>query len=233
MKKFVRAASFAALVVGSAVSVGCTGVPGGNLSNGPGIQSRYNKVVDPCPQERYKVSARDNVVQPFDAMANNANNLDVTVWNTHFEAGKENLNAAGLRKIDYIARRLPSPVSKVWIQTARDLPYDAANPQKVVNLRTELDAKRCQAVLAYLSAQPNGQAMHYDVQAHDAVDPAMPTQGPTNAYRGLAAQFGSSVGGTGIGGAQVGSGGGAAPGTPAAGGNNSNSNNAPGANSPR
>lgn len=227
MKKFVRVATFAVLVVGSAVSVGCTGVPGGNLSNGPGVQSRYNKLVDPCPQERYKVSARDNVVQPFDAMANNANNLEVTVWNTHFEAGKENLNAAGLRKIDYIARRLPSPVSKVWIQTARDLPYDAANPQKVVNLRTELDAKRCQAVLAYLYAQPNGQAMHYDVQAHDAVDPAMPALGPTNAYRGLAAQFGSSVGGVGGGGAQIGAGGGAAPGTPAAGGNNAAGGNSP------
>ena len=120
-------------------------------------------------------------------------------------------------------------MSKVWIQTARDLPYDAANPQKVVNQRTELDAKRCQAVLAYLSAQPNGQAAHYDVQAHDAVDPAMPALGPTNAYRGLAGQFGSSVGGVGGGGSQSGAGGGAAPGTPATGG----ANNAAGANSPR
>ena len=82
---------------------------------------------------------------------------------------------------------------------------------------------RCQSVLAYLSAQPNGQAMHYEVQAHDAVDPSMPAQGPTNAYRGLANQYGSSAGGTGgAGGTQSGAGGGTAPGTPTAptGGNN-------------
>ena len=216
MKKFVRAASIAALVVGGAVSLGC---------QGPGVQARYSKIVDPCQQERYKASARDNVIQPFDAMANNANNLDVTLWNHHFDAGKETLNSAGYKKIDYIARRLPEPASKVWIQTARDLAYDAANPQKLVNARTELDAKRCQAVLAYLAAQPNGQMMHYDVQAHDAVDPAMPAQGPTNAFRGLATQYGSSAGGSGGGGVtQSGAGGAAAPGTPAAGGSTGGSN---------
>ena len=219
MVKFVRAATFAALVMGGAASLGCHAV-----QDGPGIQSRYSKIVDPCQQERYKVSARDNVIQPFDAMANNANNLDVTLWNSHFEAGAETLNASGRRKIDYIARRLPEPTSKVWIQTARDLPYDAANPQKLVNARTELDAKRCQSVLTYLAAQPNGPMTHYDVQAHDAMDPAMPAQGPTNAYRGLAQQYGSSAGGSGGGAAQAGAGGGVAPGAPAAGGTSGGSN---------
>ena len=215
MVKFVRAASIAALVVGGAVSLGC---------HGPGVQARYSNIVDPCQQERYMASARDNVIQPFDAMANNANNLDVTLWNHHFDAGKDSLNSAGLKKIDYIARRLPEPASKVWIQTARDLPYDAANPQKLVNSRTELDAKRCQSVLTYLAAQPNGPMMHYDVQAHDAMDPAMPAQGPTNAYRGLAQQYGSSAGGSGGGAAQSGAGGGAAPGAPVAGGASGGSN---------
>ena len=213
MVKFVRAAAFAALIVGGAASIGCHAV-----QDRPGVQSRYSKIVDPCQQERYSASARDNVLQPFDAMANNANNLDVTLWNHHFEAGKDTLNSSGMVKIDQIARRLPSPSSKVWIQTARDLAYDAANPQKLVNARADLDVKRCQAVLAYLAAQPNGQAMHYEVQAHDAVDPAMPAQGPTNAYRGLAAQYGSSAGGVGGGAGQAGAGGGIAPGTPVAGG---------------
>lgn len=214
MVKFVRAATLAALFVGGVAAIGCTG---------PGLQSRYSNVVDPCQQERYRASARDNVIQPFDAMANNANNLDVTLFNTHFESGKETLNAAGLKKIDYIARRLPAPVGKVWIQTSRDLPYDAANPQKLISARADLDVKRCQSVLAYLSAQPNGQAMHYEVQAHDAVDPSMSAQGPTNAYRGLANQYGASAGGTGgAGGTQSGAGGGTAPATPTApsGGNN-------------
>jgi hypothetical protein len=207
MFQSIRAASVAALIVGGLASLGCTG---------PGVQSRYQRIVDPCQQERYKNLSRDNVLQPFDAMANNANTLDATLWNNHFEPGKDTLNASGLKKIDYIARRLPVPTSKVWIQTARDLPYDAAAPQKLVSARADLDAKRCQAVLAYLSAQPNAQAMHYDVQAHDAVDPSMPTVGPTNAYRGLAAQYGASAGGTGGAAAVAGAGGGAAPGTPAA-----------------
>ncbi len=219
MVKFVRAASIAALVVGGAVSLGCH-----TAKDGPGIQARYSNIVDPCLQERYKASARDNVVQPFDAMANNANNLDVTLWNHHFDAGAETLNSSGLKKIDYIARRLPEPAGKVWIQTARDLPYDAANPQKLANVRTELDAKRSQQVLAYLAAQPNGHMMHYDVQAHDAVDPAMPAQGPTNAFRGLAAQYGSSAGGTGGGAGQGGAGGGVAPGSPTAGGTTGGNN---------
>ena len=215
MSKFVRAASFAALIIGGVASMGCTG--------GPGIQSRYQRIVDPCQQERYKVSARDNVLQPFDAMANNAAVLDATLWNTNFEPGKETLNAAGMKKLDYIVRRLPSPTGKVWIQTARDLPYDPAAPQKLANARTELDAKRSQAVLAYLSAQPNGGAMHYDVQAHDANDPAIYAAGPTNAFRGLTAQYGASAGGAGGSGAITGAGGGTAPGTPAAGGSGSGS----------
>ncbi len=209
MLKSVRAASIAALMLGGVASMGCTG--------GPGVQSRYQRIVDPCQQERYKVSARDNVLQPFDAMANNANVLDVTLWNTNFEPGKETLNASGLVKIDYIARRLPSPVGKVWIQTARDLPYDAANPQKLIDARMDLDAKRSQSVLAYLSAQPNGTAMHYEVQAHDATNPAMYAAGPTNAFRSLTAQYGASAGGAGGGGAIVGAGGGVAPGTPTGG----------------
>ncbi len=216
MVKLVRAATFAALVAGSAASVGCCG--GAGLGSGPGLQSRYSRLVDPCQQERYKVSARESVIQPFDAMANNANTLDTTLWNTHFEVGSEKLNAAGLKKIDYIARRLPAPEGKVWIQTARDLPYDVAEPQKLINARIDLDARRSQAVLAYLAAQPNGQAVRYEVQAHDAVDPAMPAAGPANAYRGLAQQYGSSTQGAGAGGAQQGAGGGTAPGTPAAGG---------------
>ncbi len=211
MLKTVRAASIAAVIVGGVASMGCTG--------GPGIQSRYQKIVDPCQQERYKVQARDNVVQPFDAMANNAAVLDATLWNWNFEPGKETLNASGMKKVDYIARRLPTPTGKVWIQTARDLPYDAANPDKIVTARTNLDAKRSQAVLAYLTAQPNGAATHYEVQAHDAMDPAIYAAGPTNAFRSLTAQFGATAGGSGGGGGTVvGAGGGAAPGTPAAGG---------------
>ena len=210
MLKTVRAASIAAVIVGGVASMGCTG--------GPGIQSRYQKIVDPCQQERYKVQARDNVLQPFDAMANNAAVLDMTLWNTNFEPGKETLNASGMKKIDYIARRLPTPTGKVWIQTARDLPYDAANPDKLMTARSILDAKRSQAVLAYLSAQPNGSAMHYEVQAHDAMDPAMFATGPANSFRALTAQYGATAGGSGGGaGAAVGAGGGVAPGTPAAG----------------
>jgi len=221
MLKSVRAASIAALVLGGIASMGCTG---------PGVQSRYQRIVDPCQQERYKVSARDNVLQPFDAMANNAAVLDTTLWNTNFEPGKESLNASGMKKIDYIVRRLPSPTGKVWIQTARDLPYDAANPDKLVTARTSLDAKRIQAVLAYLSAQPNGAMMHYEVQAHDATDPAMFATGPANAFRALTAQYGATATGSGGGGGgPLSAGGGAAPGTPTTG----NSQGAGGPNPPR
>ena len=215
MLKSVRAASVAVLLLGGVASMGCTG--------GPGIQSRYQKIVDPCQHERYKVQARDNVLQPFDAMANNAAVLDMTLWNTNFEPGKEAINASGMKKIDYIARRLPSPPGKVWIQTARDLPYDAANPDKLMTARSILDAKRSQTVLAYLAVQPNGSTLHYEVQAHDATPPAMDANGPTNAFRALPAQYGATAGGSGgAGGGVVGAGGGVAPGTPAAGGSGGN-----------
>ena len=60
--------------------------------------------------------------------------------------------------------------------------------------------------------------MHYEVQAHDATDPAIYAAGPTNAFRGLSAQYGSSATGTGGAGSLTGAGGGSAPGTPSSGG---------------
>ena len=90
--------------------------------------------------------------------------------------------------------------------------------EKLVNVRTELDAKRCQAVLAYLSAQPNGTSGRYEVQAHDASDPAIHANGQANAFRALANVYSASAQGAGGSGNVTGAGGGTAPGTPAAGG---------------
>jgi len=225
MTRTFRAATFAAAAFTITASVGCTG--GGSR---PGLQARYSNLVDPCWPERYSQQAREAALSPHDIQVANAQVIDQTIWNYHFEVGGANLNANGRQRLDYLARRRPTPDSRVFIQTARDIGFDAAAPEKMVNARTELDAKRSQAVLAYLGAQPNGAATVYEVQAIDAMDPGVNSAGPANSVRGLPAQYRSTI--TGMAGQQLqGAGGNAGFGATAANPTNATNNPNPPASS--
>jgi hypothetical protein len=201
MTRTFRAATLLAATVGAAVSVGC-------VSTGPrpGVQARYNEYVDPCWPERYSQQAREAALNPHDIQVANAQVIDQTIWNYHFEAGTATLNANGRQRLDYLARRLPVPDARLYIQTARDVAYDAAAPEKTINKRNELDAKRSQAVLAYLAIQPNGARTNFEVQAIDAIDPGVNSAGPASSVRGLPAQYRSTLNGA-VGGGLQGAGG--------------------------
>jgi len=201
MTRTFRAATLLAATLGAAASVGCV-----NTGNRPGIQARYNEYVDPCWPERYSQQAREAALNPHDIQVANAQVIDQTMWNYHFEQGTAKLNANGRQRLDYLARRLPVPDARLYLQTARDIGYDAAAPEKTINTRTELDAKRSQAVLAYLSVQPNGAKTNFEVQPIDAIDPGVNSAGPATSVRGLPAQYRSTLNGS-VGGGLQGAGG--------------------------
>ncbi len=187
MSRTPRAAALLAAALALPAAVGC--------ANGPGVQARTGNFYDPCWPERYSQQAREAVLNPFDTQVNNARIIDQTVWNYHFEPGTAVLNGNGRQKLDYVARRLPVPDADVYFQTARDLAYDPAAPEKLVVARTALDAKRADAILAYLAAQPNGATAKYSVQGIDAFDPGVNSAGPAQSVRGLPLQYRSTLSG--------------------------------------
>jgi uncharacterized membrane protein YgcG len=125
------------------------------------------KCVDPCYPERYIAQARTATHAAFAPQVQNGHILDQTVWNYHFESGKDELNAGGRDHLDGLVRRRPSPSGRVFLATARDLVYDAANPDKYPELRRELDEKRAVAIQKYLQAQTAGRPMQFEIVLHD------------------------------------------------------------------
>jgi hypothetical protein len=199
-----------ALIVTTGLSsIGCVS----KCSTRPGVEARYNNLVDPCWPERYSYQARENVLNPFELQANNAQILNHTLWNYHFERGTAKLTAHGYQKLDSIAQQRGHADGKLYLQTARDLIYDPKAPEKLPAERSQLDQDRAQAILAYMNAQPAGRNLAYDVQPIDAADPSINSAGPATSVRGLPGQYASTLTGA-VGGNLVGTGGGAAPGTP-------------------
>jgi hypothetical protein len=127
----------------------------------------YRELVDPCYPERYAFQARQSVQSILAAQTNNGHVLDQTVWNYHFESGTDKLTPAGQQHLTYLARRRPAPDPKVYLQTAHDVSYDPANPDKFANDRTDMDNKRILAVQRYLNAQTAGRPTTFDIAVHD------------------------------------------------------------------
>ena len=71
----------------------------------------------------------------FAPQVNNGQVLDQTIWNYHFEPGTDRLTAGGLEHLAYIARRRPHPDTAVYLQTAQDVAYDPASPDKLAETR--------------------------------------------------------------------------------------------------
>jgi hypothetical protein len=150
--KIFAASAFAA---GLSLTTGCT---------------NQGKCVDPCYPERYVYSARNEVTSAFAPQVQNGHILDQTMWNYHFEAGKDELNNGGRDHLDGLIRRRPRPDARIYLATARDIAYDPANTEKFVEARRELDEKRANAVLKYVQAQTAGRPMQFEIVVHDPME---------------------------------------------------------------
>jgi hypothetical protein len=137
---------------------------------------------DPCWPERYNYMARETVLEVLGAQCYNGHVLDQTVWNYYFELGTDpktgkliptdRLNPLGLQRLTYMARRRPNPDPKVYLQTAQEICYDPADPEKFTRDRAELDGRRLQAVHKYLQAVTAARNLGYDfvIQVHDPAE---------------------------------------------------------------
>lgn len=206
MTRNVRVAAAAMITLGGLMAVGCS-------SSRTNLQERFQSTNNNNSwPERYSYAAREPVLYSFEAQANNAVAVDGVMNNSFFEAGSDKLNGVGITKLDALARVMPNPNPTVYLQTAGDVAFDTANPTKSAQARTELDQKRAQAILSYLSARPNTRGTAFEVSVIDIADPSINSTGPANAVRGLATQYSSGITGS-LGGTLSGTGGGQASNT--------------------
>ena len=165
--------------------------------------------MDCCWPERYEFMARQEVNEGFATQAQNGHILDQTVFNYDFEydiekgVGTDRLTPAGREHLLYILRRRPHPDCHVFLQTAHDVVYDPAAPEKFTLDRQNLDARRIQAIQTYLAAEGAGRALDFQVVVHDPADPgisAIPAGvSIQRMYGGAQGILGGGVGGGGAG----------------------------------
>lgn len=128
------------------------------------------KCIDPCYPERYVAQSRASVHAAFAPQVQNGHILDQTVWNYHFESGKDELTNGGKDHLDGLVRRRPAPSGRIFLATARDVAFDAANPDRFAETRREIDEKRAAAIQRYLGAQTAGRPMQFEVVIHDPAE---------------------------------------------------------------
>jgi hypothetical protein len=195
----------------------------------------YRNLVDPCWPERYNHTARRDVVDVFAPQVQNGHVLDQTIWNYMFVTGRDELNAQGRFKLDYMIRRRPQPDSNIFLQTAHDLQYNAQDPDRFAENRRDLDQRRAASIRQYVNAQTVGRPMAFEIAVHDPFEVganaeyakgsqklvnAASQTGPLGALTGGGGGSGMGVGGGAAMGAGVGYGGVGGSGTtgPGAGG---------------
>jgi hypothetical protein len=167
----------------------------------------YHDLVDPCYPVRYEASSHRILIENLAPQVNNGHVLDQTIWNFDFDAGTDRLNAAGLEKLSYLARRRPAPDCTVYLQTAEDVVYDPANPNKMVETRLDLDNKRREAVEKFLTAETTGRGLTFNVVVHDPADPGFSADAMGRAATAMHGRFTGGAIGAASGGAAQGSGG--------------------------
>src|SRR5438309_3352711 len=117
----------------------------------------------------------------------NGHLLDQTICNSYFELGSDQLTVGGMAKLGQLVRRRPAPDADVYIETAQDVPYDPANPDRLPQIRKEMDQKRIDAVQKYLQAYAGPRGLSFQVLVHDPSEvgisavPAMQTIQRSNA----------------------------------------------------
>ncbi len=181
--------------VAAACGLIATGCHGTRTADRPGLGERYRNAVDPSWPERYNHTARMETLAPFQVQAQNGMYLDQTVWNYHFEPATDKLAPSGIERLDYIVRKRGLPDGKLYLQTARDIGFDANAPEKYADTRRDLDQRRAASIHKYLAAQTAASPMKFEIQVHDPADPGFPAQFLGNAVRNLGGQYGSSLGG--------------------------------------
>ena len=222
MTRFLSTAAALAALGGAFGSAGCVN------SSRDSLQSRYSDKVDPCTPERYSFLAREAALAPFEAHVNNGHILDQFLQNGDFEA--DALTPGGRVKLDQLVRSRPAD-GHLYLQTARDVVYDAAKPAEYGRVASDLNVRRANAMVAYLNATTSGRGLAFDVTVIDPAELLMPASGPANSVRGLPGRYVSGISGVtsnnnvGVGGAAAVSGltptlgaAAAAPGTGPAGG---------------
>lgn len=206
MTRSLRAVTAAMLAFGGLGAVGCS-------ADRPGLQARFQDLNgNNSWPERNNHLARESVIHPFETQLNNAEVLNGVLNNQDFDSGTDRLNGVGRDKLDRHARKMPAPNPKLYLQTAGDVSYDPAHPEKVAVARTDLDQKRSQAILSYLNTRPNTRGAAFEVTTIDIADPGINAAGPASAVRGLNTQYRSTLTGA-IGGTLQGVGGGQATNT--------------------
>jgi hypothetical protein len=154
-------------------------VCGASLLGVAGGCYHYRDLVDPCYPERYNYMARQEVHAALTPQVHNGHVLDQTIWNYHFEydatkqMGTDKLTPGGMDDLAELARRRPVPDPMLYLQTAHDIPYDPAAPEKFAQLRADLDSRRIQAIQKYLGAETAGRNLSFQVAVHDPAEPGM------------------------------------------------------------
>jgi len=173
-----------------------------------GCHGFYLPLYDPCYPERYEYMARQEVNAGFLPQAANGHALEQTIWNYYFEAGTEKLMPGGQDYLKTLARRRPQPDQMIYLQTAQDVAYDPAAPEKYALTRANLDAKRIAEIQKFLSAETAGRGQNFQVMVHDPNEVGISAERMLPQIRRLtAAGTGILAGGGGAGGAGAATGG--------------------------
>ena len=177
----------------------------------PSGQQAYGNLVDLCWPERYNAMAAKSVNQAFAGQVNNGKVLDNTIYADMFVPGKAELTLAGYYKLDVLAKRRPAPPSKLYLQTAPDVTFDPTNPNDFIYKRADLNNRRKEAIITYLSARVAGRPVPWDIVIHDPPDVGMPGSLPitgdinyaNKSVQERGAAFGGRVIGSGGGGISI------------------------------
>src|SRR5262245_29537467 len=123
------------LITKAVLATGCSGI----LGSLGGCNMTCKDLYDPCYPQRYEAMSREETAAASAPQIQNGHALDQTVWNYHFEAGTDRLTVGGQEHLAYLARRRPQADPSIYIQTAQDVNYDPANPDRYSTARYDLD----------------------------------------------------------------------------------------------
>jgi hypothetical protein len=177
----------------------------------------YSDLVDPCYPQRYEKMSRDEANAVSAPQIDNGHVLDQTVRNYDFDPGTDRLTPGGLEHLKYLARRRPHADPMIYLQTAQDVNYDPAAPERFAMARADLNGRRTQAIMNFLNANGAGSGQVFQVAVHDPAEGGLSGTGVARAIQGSNYSFvgtlaGGTSGGTAPTGGAVSSGGGVSTG---------------------
>lgn len=122
---------------------------------------------------RYREAARASLCAALQAQADRGRQLELTVWNHYFEPKTAELTESGRAMLDRFSRRY-AHCGQLFLETARDLTYEATNAARFDRDRAELNAKRLDSVATYLRSVHHRELLA--VQVHDPGPVGMTTR---------------------------------------------------------